>query len=334
MKKTWGSWGAGVKKVALKGTENDDELKVVDSTQVTVYGGSGNDRIYMQGSCEDSIVLGGAGNDYIRFVTWNGWNNTMRASVLGGSGNDSISFEEGFGPQNLGIEGNDGNDMIWGTKGQETIFGGTGNDSMAGYGGNDSLFGNDGNDFIWAGDGNDSVWGGNGRDKIYGQGGADVLVGEAGNDTLYGGDGNDMLTGDAADLPVSLHGADVLVGGNGNDTAWGGAGNDTLVGGTGADWLYGGTGNDTIYGSGSGADGSRDVYVYYKGDGVDKVMDFESGVDVVYLPNARFTRAKMVGRDLYAFVGNNKGIIISNAAGKTIQYCDASTNNRIRAIRL
>ena len=76
--------------------------------------------------------------------------------------------------------------------------------------------------------------------------------GEADNDTLAGQDGHDALHGDA-----------------GNDRLFGGAGDDTLDGGAGNDFLVGGGGADAFVFGGSG--------------GVDTLLDFSDGEDLIDL---------------------------------------------------
>lgn len=58
--------------------------------------------------------------------------------------------------------------------------------------------------------------------------------------------------------------SDILNGGAGNDLIYGYRGNDTLVGGIGVDTLTGGAGADT--------------FVYKKGDGADKITDFDGDI--------------------------------------------------------
>jgi len=78
--------------------------------------------------------------------------------------------------------------------------------------------------------------------------------------SINGGSGNDVLNG----TPFS----DTLNGNGGNDTLNGGAGNDSLVGGSGSDWLTGGTGNDHFI-------------FNARSDGMDHIVDFTSGSDVL-----------------------------------------------------
>lgn len=323
-------WYRGVELVY--GSNEDDSL-VGAVAATTVYGGSGNDTIRMRNN-HDSLVFGGDGNDYIKYELYYGYGSDS-ASISGGTGDDVIDVSADM--HGFLISGDEGNDLILGSNyfhqaGPDTIYGGAGNDSIVGYGGDDHLNGGDGDDDLWGENGHDSIWGGAGNDSICGHDGNDVLVGEAGNDTIWGGYGDDRLTGDAVNLDASLHGADFLYGDYGNDHIWGGAGNDSLGGGEGADWIYGGAGNDSLWGCDGTADGEMDVFVFYAGEGVqaDVIMDFESGVDGVYVPDASFTKAEIHGNDLWAYVGDDRGVIVHNAVGKTLLYRDASDNQTHR----
>ncbi|QSX34059.1 VCBS domain-containing protein [Shewanella avicenniae] len=69
----------------------------------------------------------------------------------------------------------------------------------------------------------------------------DVLNGGSGSDVIFGQGGNDIIDGGAN--------SDVLLGGEGNDLLYGGQGNDILTGGSGIDtfvWVAGDTGTDVI----------------------------------------------------------------------------------------
>ena len=111
---------------------------------------------------------------------------------------------------------------------------------------------------------------------IKGNLGADHFTGRASRDLIYGGVDADRLVGNAgAGLPSV---------GKGNDTLDGGADGDRQFGGGGVDSLSGGDGLDRIA-SGRGADGlsgglGKDTFVFNKGDGADRIMDFD-GSDMI-----------------------------------------------------
>ena len=168
-------------------------------------------------------------------------------------------------------------DHLKGLAGDDTLIARGEGDWLSGGNGNDALNDNDDPNRIFGGSGADTAKAGDGDDRANGDDGADLLLGEAGRDTLFGDRGNDHLEGGTE--------GDVLYGGNGNDTLLGEAGrynlrgdvgHDRLNGGSGFDTLRGGSGNDTLTG-GIGAD----AFVFRKGDGVDRITDFHSGVDQV-----------------------------------------------------
>ncbi|NJK65966.1 MAG: calcium-binding protein [Microcoleus sp. CSU_2_2] len=91
--------------------------------------------------------------------------------------------------------------------------------------------------------------------------GDDIIIGNAGNDTLTGNRNNDIINGGI--------GNDQLFGGKGDDNLNGADGDDTLVGGVGADLIISGPG--------------RDVIVLGTGVGIDTILDFQKGQDVIGL---------------------------------------------------
>ena len=185
---------------------------------------------------------------------------------VSGQGGDDIIVATSL-IQSTILEGNEGNDQIFGGSGFDLMRGGPGNDLMYGNAGSDTILGEAGDDTIFAGQGNDAVDGGTGNDTIHGNDGDDNLRGDAGNDTIFGsagqdvvrggddddtligGEANDQMFGDAgSDMLLGSFGQDTLEGGDGPDTLVGGANDDTLDGGAGADRMFGDDGTDTING--------------------------------------------------------------------------------------
>ncbi len=113
--------------------------------------------------------------------------------------------------------------------------------------------------------------------------GADKLTGsDVSLDVFYGGKGNDILKG--------LGSGDSLYGGGGKDKLYGGTGVDLLMGGDGNDKLYGGKGNDKLEGD-DGNDKSwggngKDRFIFRRGDGDDKILDFKDNFDTLVLDDA------------------------------------------------
>ena len=118
-----------------------------------------------------------------------------------------------------------------------------------------------------------------GPDLLIGADAGDRLRGLAGDDRLEGLGGRDVISGGpGADVILGGDGADFLMGGPGDDRIEGGAGADVISGGSGNDRIDGGPGNDTLRG-GPGAD----VFVFRPGSGIDRIADFEPGIDRIDL---------------------------------------------------
>ena len=208
-----------------------------------------------------------------------------------------------------GTTGGDGNDALVGGDSGEDIKGGLGSDNILGGGGNDTLYGgraiadaDDSPDTIKGGTGDDLIFGNTGGDTIYGGettsstgDGVDTIYGGLGMDLIYGNDGDDSLAGGGGiahpqDDPDTIYGGggnDSIVGNGGNDTIYGDADSDTIWGGLGDDSIYGGDGNDLIIGQIGDeylyGNGGADVFYFYGADGIDAIMDFESGTDTIRL---------------------------------------------------
>ncbi|EFC4421672.1 hypothetical protein FDP73_23285 [Escherichia coli] len=96
------------------------------------------------------------------------------------------------------------------------------------------------------------------------------IIGSNGKTTFYGGHQTDhFYGGDESDKIYGRGGSDLLFGGKGNDIIWGGDGNDLLSGGEGNDELEGDMGDD--------------VYLFKKGDGQDRIYDFNGEKDMLFL---------------------------------------------------
>lgn len=188
----------------------------------------------------------------------------LRISIDAGNGNDTILGSQGFDDTIIGGHGDDlinslptnpitGRLVIEGNDGQDTIFGGSGNDSISGNDGFDSIDAGDGDDTILGGDNSDTLIAGVGNDSVSGGSAHDLITGGLGNDTLSGDGGSDTITGDEGDdLVLGAGGNDNLNGDGqsvavpGNDVVLGNSGDDTLLGGGGADSLNGGLGDDVL----------------------------------------------------------------------------------------
>ena len=251
----------------------------------------------------------------------------------------------GAAPPDLRINGNDGNDQLYGLAGNDFIGGDNGNDQIFGdmmwfdgdpahdalynpwgttTGGNDFLYGGAGKDFIGAsfgddmvygGDDNDFLDGGDGGDIIYGDAGDDLLAGGSGNDFLFGGSGNDLLCGDKRLSMSPFTPADIAsfncqllfsVQGMPYDYS---LQNLNLVNdaGVGLDTLAGGSGNDMlICGNGSGRLFGEEDNDYLIGGGGDDYLDGGDGNDCLEGKSGQDTLSGGSGNDyLYGGAGSD-----------------------------
>ena len=121
-----------------------------DLTEGTIYGGAGDDTIYMKNNDVASInINGGAGNDYIV------GSNTGNSTIHGGDDDDVIRIYTGDENLVYGDAGNDTievyNNTMFGGQKAATIYGGTGDDEI-------SLNGTFKETLVFnAGDGNDVI---------------------------------------------------------------------------------------------------------------------------------------------------------------------------------
>jgi Ca2+-binding RTX toxin-like protein len=238
----------------------------VDVTQVTVYAGSGDDRV-TNTLLRDTLIYGGSGNDYIE----GGYRNDV---LFGGDGDNTLVGGNG----NDTLRGHSGTDWIFGGNGMDRLFGGAGNDYLRGDNGDDELHGERGADRLFGGEDNDRLFGELGNDELAGENGNDLLIGGAGDDLLQGNSGNDLLNGN--------EGADTINAGPGDDTVYGGVGDDVITGFDGINFLNGNGGNDRINGGqavdniqgGSGDDflaGHQGNDVLIGGSGDDRILGNE-----------------------------------------------------------
>lgn len=251
-----------------------------DDGNDAMYGYGGNDDMY--GGDGDDLLKGGDGNDTMHGDDQSFFSVPGADTLFGGKGNDTM-------------HGDGGDDFLYGEGGDDIMSGDDGNDRVVGGTGNDTMNGNGGDDILKGKDGIDTMYGDQGIDILFGDLGDDSLSGGSENDFLYGGRGEDTLNGDDGDdrLRGNLNN-DTLNGGGGNDRLFGGGnadilhgddGDDVLVGENHADVLDGGAGDDILFGNlnGGAADGDADMFRFKPGNEVDRVRDFEDGVDHIDL---------------------------------------------------
>ena len=172
--------GAATATTALQGGPGADQL-YGENDNDKLDGGGGNDRVLDGGPGNDTIngnagndgVIGGDGNDTINSGSGDdgvdaGPGDDLKVMLgagndvgHGGDGNDGDVAQRG-----IGIQGQDGNDIIYGDAGNDHVSGGAGNDQVYGGDGNDTVDGGDGNDYIDLGAGDDNATGDEGNDTI------------------------------------------------------------------------------------------------------------------------------------------------------------------------
>lgn len=265
----------------VSGTSNDDTV-VNYSGNVTIKAGKGNDSIRNYYEGHNSLIDGGAGNDYIS-------NKGDKVSILAGAGNDKINNQGDF----VLVDAKTGNDSIFSWGNNVTINSGAGNDSIynncrreddgniyyfddGGYGdskGSNVLFN------YKSGDGNDIIYGFKADSTLSIGGGAYSTKKSGDNVIVTVGKGKITLVGAASLSSVNIKGTKLLtvtdktkspvtvdaitkiidassrtkavkITGNGlANTIIGGSKNDSLYGRAGNDSIVGNAGNDKLYGS-------------------------------------------------------------------------------------
>ena len=202
---------------------------------------------------------------------------------------DWSEFTRGWEGYRLSVNLSEGalKETIWATS-NIIVMPGTIIENYIGTGLRDEVIGNSGDNNFWGGDRDDWLKGYGGNDVLWGESGDDRLSGNGKHDKLYGGVGNDKLLGGS--------GADLLDGGDGNDILKGGIGRDKLIGGAGAD-----------------------RFVFKEGWGVDRINDFEDGIDTIKLDTNLWGGASLSIDEVlatYASVVNNHVELDFGDAGK------------------
>ncbi|CAN5394929.1 calcium-binding protein [soil metagenome] len=266
-------------------------LEVLTFVGTSAFRGTGNDLA--------NVITGGKGIDQL-----DGGAGADR--LIGGLGNDTYLVD------NLGdvvVEDvNQGFDTVRAKLGSYVLGANVENLTFTGTG----KFAGFGNDLA------NVLTGGAGSDTLDGKAGADRMVGAAGDDLYYTDNVNDTvveLAGQGYDkVFTTLQTAkladnveQLLFIGAGNFTGYAnaagsmifaGAGSDVLVGGAGADFLGGMAGADTLTGG-----GAADIF-YFDGPntGIDRITDFQSGIDHIELRANTFGIASLADLSLLSGV--------------------------------
>lgn len=261
------------KVVTLDGTSDNDNL-YADERDSIINGGAGDD--YISGSTGNNTLTGGEGSDLF-FIDINPNKTDTITDFDINDVNERISlrnFKDIRNIDNLNITQEGLNSVITLDDGQKIVLNNVNKESLSnknfiffreilGTSGDDKIVGSDLPDVIYGGDGADAINGYQWDDYIAGGNGNDLLDGGHGDDTLYGNAGHDILRGGI--------GSDTIYGGDGDDYIAGGnvaieEDNDNkgnlLFGGNGDDEIHGDSGNDEIH-DGAGAD------IVYGGTGND-----------------------------------------------------------------
>ncbi len=221
-----------------------------------MYGGVGNDTYVVQSAQDVVVELSGEGIDHVKsYISY-----TLRPNV------ENLTLMDDGG--NINGSGNELNNVIKGNMYNNTLFGGDGDDSLAGLAGNDIIRGGNGNDFMDGGAGEDTV---SYKDAIAGVS-VDLSINTKSQDTI--GAGRDTLK-NFENLEGSTFG-DNLSGDGGNNKIAGLDGDDVIRGRGGNDDITGGAGADTF------------VFEAASANGVDRIRDFQSGVDSLQFSKADY----------------------------------------------
>lgn len=272
------------------------------------------------------VVTGTSKADRITWMSTKDWAKAI--TVNAGKGNDVIDFRKSRYRNRL--NGQDGNDTIYGGTNADTINGGNGNDKLFGYNGNDIIYGGKGNDTINAGRGTNTIY-------INKNEGTDAILNGGGNDTIVFAQehnfnsfmfyyvGNDLIftagnsTANLKNFALGGHSAKYIQAGNQKLKLSGQVGtaeNDLIVSTANNDVINGGAGNNTIY--------------HNAGNGNDTIQN-GGGVDTIVLTGVNSVSdltAAIAGNDVVITRPNGEQITLENAlpAGHSVKYIQIGDN--------
>jgi len=318
--------------IARIATGDGDDTVIGSAGNDIFTGGAGTDRLSGRAGNDQFQILAGAGKDVID--GGEGWDTIIAAEKnVTIFWNTFTSIEEisGGGFADVDIAGSDQHDIIdlsgYVLTGIRRISGGAGIDRITGSAGDDTIVGGTNNDILAGGDGNDVfiVASGDGADTFDGGAGSDSLRIAAVNYALRWASVTSVETIDAS----AVTGA-TIVGGSGDEAIdlsgtvlkgvsgiLAGTGADIVVGSAGADRILGGSGADDLTGG-----GGADIFAYTNvtdsrtAGGVDRILDFQTGVDLVDL-SAIDASAKASGNQAFVWIGN---AAFSGVAGQLRAY--------------
>ena len=282
----------------------------------------------------DMTVAVGSGDDVVLHFG----SGSLLATL--GDGNDTAYLYEASqnAPYQHVIDAGRGNDTVYVQSGNGSFFGGRGDDAFGLNGNNDGVWtldGGAGADTLYAnefstiidrpGSGNDTYYGGgsfadaptlsyaSGTTGIFldltgpvmtsADHGNDILIGIFGR--IIGTSGDDTMIGPSYNNGFGGTRGTTLDGRGGADALSGGFYADTLLGGAGLDVLTGGGGRDILTG---GADADAFVYLDRTDSaarlGIDRITDFDPGVDVIDLSAIDARPIGNTGDQAFVFIGS------------------------------
>lgn len=210
-----------------------DDILIGGAGNDTLYGGVGNDILSGGDGADKFFLEANAGNDRITDLNFGeGDVITFAVGTLPGMANKQLSITsqselDSFLTREGVSSAIVGSDLVitYGVNNDTLTIQGYGNQPVAGShingnSGDNTIFGSQNGNLILTGNGDDTIFAGAGATKIQGGADDDLLVGGAGNDILQGNTGDDIIFGGA--------GNDEIAGGAGNDILTGGSGNDTF----------------------------------------------------------------------------------------------------------
>jgi Ca2+-binding RTX toxin-like protein len=249
----------------------------------------GDNDIDLTGNALDNLLVGNAGinnlsgQSGIDIIVGNAGNDTLdggygRDKLMGGEGDDIYYVDSRSDVITESLE--QGNDYVFATTsytlsshveslelvGIRAIF--AGGNSL-----DNTLIGNNGNNTLNGGLGADNMNGGIGDDTYIVDNIGDVVIDSAGNDTVKSK--INYTLGDGIENLKMLGLLDIQGTGNNLDnTLTGNRGDNLLDGGAGSDYLIGGLGGDG--------------FILSSSNGIDTIIDFDSGVDLVLIDAIEF----------------------------------------------
>lgn len=266
-------WGSGLANT-LDGGAGDDIIRGLDGAS-RMIGGAGNDQ-FVVGNL--GVVIAENADEGIdtAWLAVSGWTNFLNVEIarlaapgavvlFGSAGSENLVANSGAASR---LDGNAGDDTLWGSPFADTLNGGAGDDIMRGQGGADVMAGGIGNDQYVVFDTAATVTenAGEGYDIVYFAGPGSVFIGEnveearlvAQGTGLRGNAQANLMAGNSSGLGSTLDG---------------GAGDDIIFGTAAADVFIGGAGNDTMY-----SQGGADIFDYTApGWGLDQIAGFTAG---------------------------------------------------------